>query len=91
MFHSAPPTANSVGKLPEKDKFHLSKIVQQNCLILVDEDHNYINPVKLIKTPADMQLWEKSEAYLVCFPVKEYFLHDNIKITCRNTWALSWR
>ncbi|XP_045471512.1 serine/threonine-protein phosphatase 2A activator-like [Harmonia axyridis] len=33
-----------------------------NCV--VDEDHQYTVPIKMIKTQIDMPLWEKSEAYL---------------------------
>ncbi|KAK9882499.1 hypothetical protein WA026_021846 [Henosepilachna vigintioctopunctata] len=33
-----------------------------NCA--VDENHQYTVPVKMVKTPQDMPLWEKSEAYL---------------------------
>lgn len=32
---------------------------------LVDKDHEYIVPVKGVKVPDDMRLWEKSDAYFV--------------------------
>lgn len=32
----------------------------------VPDEHEYKIPQKAVKSPMDMQLWEKSEAYSVC-------------------------
>ncbi|KAK9685173.1 Phosphotyrosyl phosphate activator (PTPA) protein [Popillia japonica] len=47
--------------------FHINPAVSKSCSKLsdfvVDADHEYTTPAKCVKTPQDMQLWEKSEAY----------------------------
>ncbi|GJQ84146.1 putative PPIases [Trypoxylus dichotomus] len=48
MFHINPTVSRSNSKLAD---------------FVVDEDHEYTTPAKCVKTPQDMQLWEKSEAY----------------------------
>lgn len=45
-------------------KTHLSRDETNLSDFVVKEDHEYIVPVKGIKVPEDMQLWQKSEAYL---------------------------
>ncbi|KAI4464521.1 serine/threonine-protein phosphatase 2a regulatory subunit b [Holotrichia oblita] len=48
MFHINPALSKSTSKLAD---------------FVVDADHEYTTPAKCVKTPQDMQLWEKSEAY----------------------------
>lgn len=53
------------------------KFIEQHFIIAAD-DHEFVVPTKVVKTPADMVLWHKSEAYFVCDVDTEIFFTKSL-------------
>lgn len=74
MLHSrSEKSILSVGKINIHKNENLKSLTLL-ILLKVPDNHEYRIPEKAVKTPADMQIWEKSEAYNVSiFIFKPFF------------------